>query len=168
MLVKFTTIHGLLVPNSVKLKYFAINESNIVQNLIFAEQLNCAIIKETCMDMFIAKFDSMVYSDSFRDILVGSPDLLQELMIELRNADPPHSDDDDWGRPANDPPPPTPLTNYNVNELLRMCMKQGLDYDGTKEVLLSRIQNNCARVKDGKDNESSEEDGESSEQEEEE
>ena len=128
--------------------------------------MNCAIIKETCMDMFISEVDSIVTSESFRDLLAGSPNLVSEIMIELRNECPP--DINEWtGRRESRPAWKT----YNIHQL-QGCMDIGLDYDGTKEMLRSRIAEWLDRIEGRKDDKGSNEDesnneDESSEQEEE-
>lgn len=108
--------------------------------------MNCAIIKETCVKIVIAKADAIIGSESFRDLVgSGSADLIQDLMVELHNARPPLRGGNEW-------------TKYNVNQLLELCIDLGLDYDGTKEMLQSRIAEYYAR-KEGEGGEDSEEDG---------
>eukprot|EP00579_Thalassiosira_antarctica_P010441 CAMPEP_0201910386 /NCGR_PEP_ID=MMETSP0903-20130614/1778_1 /ASSEMBLY_ACC=CAM_ASM_000552 /TAXON_ID=420261 /ORGANISM="Thalassiosira antarctica, Strain CCMP982" /LENGTH=386 /DNA_ID=CAMNT_0048445011 /DNA_START=241 /DNA_END=1401 /DNA_ORIENTATION=- len=124
---KYGIIGLKLEAEAARVQHFSMDASNVVEILLFADQMKCAIIMEYAKSVFVDRFDDIVHSESF-DALSHSFDLLKELMIEVKEK----AGSQKWKGET--------FERMSVNKLLDLCQSLDLDYDGTKEVLIARLE----------------------------
>lgn len=116
---KYGIIGLKLQAEAAKIASLTINASNVIEHLLFADSKNCTLLKEYATSIYISNFDMLVRSSSFEE-LGKSPDVLRDLMIAISN-DKTRSD-------------------ATVNDLIGELIDLDLDVDGTKETLISRLE----------------------------
>jgi len=98
---------------------------NVVNRILFADANECALLKEYAASVFAARFGDVMNTDSFSE-LSRSQVLMRELMMSIV----------DYGRL----PQIEGLRTMSVITLRKMLEEKGLDIDGSKEMLISRLQ----------------------------
>ena len=105
--------------NYVSASTFAFN--NVVENLHFADAMNCALLKETLMNFIVKNKVEIIEKNILKDAPEGiSNDILAAVV---------RADDD---RDRFD-------ISFSVNDLRRECYTQNLDIDGSREMLVSAL-----------------------------
>lgn len=115
---KYGVIGLKLQAEVAKIASLTIDASNVIEHLRFADSKNCALLKEYATSIYISNFDMLVRSSSF-DELAKSPDVLRDLVIAISNE-----------QTRND---------ATVNDLIGELIDLDLDVDGSKETLISRL-----------------------------
>ena len=104
-----------------------LKRKNVADWLLFANSMNCPLLKEHVTNYFVSRSADLIGSEHLEK-LKESPKIMSELMKELST------------RMNNDPRfVITPERNMPVNELRKKLSEEGLDVDGSKEMLLSRL-----------------------------
>lgn len=103
------------------------NDANLV---LFADATNCAMLKEIAMDYFVANAEAVMKSNGFKEVQ-DSADILSELLDALvagkkRYLFPVDPNNKDYQR-------------MRVPTLRAKLDKKGLEVDGSKEMLISRL-----------------------------
>ena len=112
-------ITGLkLEAQAAKIASLTTDKDNVTEILIFAHDKNCFLLKEYAMKMYVCNFEDLVHTDSFNK-LATNVELLRELMIAVNGL--------------------SSETDSTVNKLIGKLLKYDLDFDGPKDVLLSRL-----------------------------
>mmetsp|Transcript_21709 Transcript_21709/g.47224 ORF Transcript_21709/g.47224 Transcript_21709/m.47224 type:complete len:405 (+) Transcript_21709:47-1261(+) len=103
---------------------------NIVDNLLYAESKNCALLKEAVMDFIVKNGDDIMGKVSF-DNVPGSvvTDLLAAMGRSKRKDD--DSSDASGG-----------FNTMRVADLRRMLSEKGLDVDGSREAMIALLKEN--------------------------
>jgi len=115
---KYNIIGLKLAAQAAKVASLTIDKDNVTEILIFAHDKNCFLLKEYAMKMYILNFEDLVHTDSFNK-LATNVELLRELMIAVNGL--------------------SSETDSTVNKLIGKMLKYDLDFDGPKDVLLSRL-----------------------------
>jgi len=114
-------ITGLkLEAQAAKIASLTIDKDNVTEILIFAHDKNCFLLKEYAMKMYVCNFEDLVHTDSFNQ-LATNVELLRELMIAVNGL--------------------SSETDSTINILIGKMLKYDLDFDGPKDVLISRLDN---------------------------
>ena len=106
-----------------------IHKYSVVDWLLFADAKTCPLLKEYAMAYFSGRVADMLAHWTFKK-LEASPRLLKELMVVISN---------DSTNQIND------TSKLSVDELRKKLNEQGLDVDGSKEVLATRLNDSNKR-----------------------
>ena len=105
----------------------SITVANVVKCILFADAEGCALLKEYAVSVFTARSKDVMNSESFME-LAKSPKLMKELMMSVVDyGGTPPMEGDDFGM-------------MSVITLRKRLEEKGLDIDGSKEVLISRLE----------------------------
>ncbi|KAL9186148.1 hypothetical protein ACHAXT_005386 [Thalassiosira profunda] len=133
-IIDFADRHALielkLVAEAEKVASLTVDTSNVVEQLLFANQKNCALLKEYAARVLIERYDEVVVTDSFANL--EDPKLLKELLLVVR----PLREEAPTDREEN---LKWQYSKRSVNYLLRQLVRKGLNADGTKDILASRL-----------------------------
>ena len=123
---------GLKLAAEAELASAGITTENAAHLILFADGMNCALLKETAMDYFVKNAQAVMESDGFEQVK-ESPAILTELMAvgfggsKKRPASPDANADRDYKR-------------MRVATLRQKLDEKELDVDGSKEVLVLRLE----------------------------
>ena len=95
---------------------------NAIDNLLYADSKNCALLKETVMDFIAENSDEAENKLSFDDV-PGSA--MKDLLAAMNRAKSNASSND--------------LPTRRVNDLRKMLHDKGLDVDGSREMMIARL-----------------------------
>ena len=103
-----------------------IDESNVVDYLLFAHSKTCPLLKEYAISYFVRRANDIINSKSMKKL--ESTELLPELMAAVvKNSD-------SIARVGG-----TGFEKMTVDELRKKLDEDGLDVDGSREMLVARI-----------------------------
>ncbi|KAL7529113.1 hypothetical protein ACHAWF_002844 [Thalassiosira exigua] len=111
----------------------AVTFDNAVDWLIFSDSKACPLLKEYALSVCTARAMDILDHDCFQK-LKESPRLMEELMRELAKASNNNDRFDDG-------------SSTSVNSLRKQLREKSLDMDGSKEMLISRLQGSNKRRK---------------------
>ena len=126
---KYGIIGLKLAVETTLVEALLIDHKNVADWLLFADSMNCALLKEHATSYFVARAVDLINSE-YVSKLNESPKIMNELMKEVSTVLVDDSRYDNAGR------------NMSVNELRKKLDVEGLDVDGSKETLISRL-NDC-------------------------
>ena len=104
---------------------------NVAELLLFADGANCALLKEAATSYMLANLKDVRKTDGYAK-LKESPDVLEELLIEAAEANDKRS-----ASPDLDERDPKRLC---ISALRSELNDKGLDVDGSREMLVSRLE----------------------------
>ena len=111
---------------------------NILDNLLYADSKNCALLKEAVMEFIVEKGHDIVGKVSFENV-PGSivTDLLTAVnrRESLRNWMAKDSDDDDDDQTID-------YDKKSVGTLRNLLHEKGLDVDGSREAMIALLKQN--------------------------
>ena len=106
---------------------------NMLDNLLYADSKNCALLKETVMDFILENGDDIIGKVSF-DKVPGS------MMTDLLTAVARRTDEDGGTSDTSN------YNNMRVGTLRRMLDNKGLDVDGSREAMIALLKDNSSAV----------------------
>ena len=106
---------------------FRLDKENFAGWLLFAESKTCPLIKEAAIAYFVARSKDLLQSKAW-STLKESPELMAELMKEM--SEQLNVDTRFDGR----------VGSMSVIRLRKKLSEEGLDLDGSKEILVSRLE----------------------------
>ena len=123
---------GLKLAAEAELARDGIATENAAELILFADATNCALLKEVAMEYFVANAEAVMASTGYEQV-AESPAILREMMTEMVSGSKKRSSDD---------------TVVNEREYKRMRVAtlrqeldtKGLDVDGSKKMLVSRLE----------------------------
>ena len=123
---------GLKLAAEAKMAADGITAENAAELILFADATNCVMLKEAAMEYFVANADDVMASEGF-DQVKESPSILTELMsVALGGSKKrPASADADNNRDYK---------RMRVATLRQKLDDKKLDVDGSKEMLISRLE----------------------------
>jgi len=122
---------GLKLAAEAEMAAAGITTDNAAELIIFADATNCAMLKEAAMDYFVENAQKVMESDGFA-LVKESPSVMAELMtLGFGKKRPADSADADEGRDYK---------RMRVATLRKKLDEKGLDVDGSKEMLVSRLE----------------------------
>jgi len=128
---KFGVIPLKLAIETELVRNLVIKPRNVTDCLIFAESKTCSLLKEAAISFFVARATDLLNSET-REKLSESPGLLIELMTEMSKR---NDTDTRFGE----------YSNLSVNDLRKRLADDELDIDGSKESLVSRLQESAKK-----------------------
>jgi hypothetical protein len=102
-----------------------VTTDNVVELLLYADSKNCALLKEAAMDFIAENVQEVLDQVSLKDVPGGLYADLLAAMVRER----------EWI--IDDELPE--LSTMPVSDLRRLALKKGLDYDGSREVLIDAL-----------------------------
>ena len=111
---------------------FRLDKENFAGWLLFAESKTCPLIKEAAIAFFVARSKDLLQSEGW-EALSESPKLVAELIKEISNRMDTDTRFDGRGE------------SMSVIELRKKLGEEGLDLDGSKEILVSRLEESNKR-----------------------
>jgi hypothetical protein len=123
---------GLKLAAEAELASAGIAVDNAADLILFADGMNCAMLKEAAMEFFVENAQAVMASEGFEQVK-ESPAILTELMTVGFGGDKkrPASSDADSGRDYQ---------RMRVSTLRQKLDDKGLDVDGSKEMLVFRLE----------------------------
>ena len=109
-----------------------ITTDNVVELLLYADSKNCALLKEAAMDFIAENAVKVLTQVSLRDVPGGLYSDLLASVVRVAG--------EDWMIDDSSSPHSSivisELSTMRVSDLRRQAHKRGLDYDGSREVLI--------------------------------
>jgi len=103
---------------------------NVMDNLLYADGKNCALLKEAVMDFIVENGDDAVEKLSFDDF---PGHLAKDLLVAVN-----------WGKKKGSDS--TGFRKMRVAELRKILHEEGLDIDGSREMMIARLEANSDRA----------------------
>ena len=145
------------------------NIDDCVEYLLFADAMSCALLKEYAIAYYVERRKNMINAESYQK-LASSASLLRDLALVTEERNRENRQHREYLRAlldqstSNPPPPPffyrnpDDINKMPINQLRKRLGEKGLDVDGTREMLLSRLQDDSGN---GNSSSSSSSDGSS-------
>eukprot|EP00562_Extubocellulus_spinifer_P000666 CAMPEP_0178474786 /NCGR_PEP_ID=MMETSP0696-20121128/2779_1 /TAXON_ID=265572 /ORGANISM="Extubocellulus spinifer, Strain CCMP396" /LENGTH=403 /DNA_ID=CAMNT_0020102045 /DNA_START=30 /DNA_END=1242 /DNA_ORIENTATION=- len=124
-------ITGLKLVAEAELASDGINVENAAELILFADGTHCAMLKEAAMDFFVENSEAVMESAGYA-MVKESPDLLNELLTAALVGS--------KKRAAQSEPGDRDYKRMRVSTLRQKLDDKGLDVDGSKEMLISRLE----------------------------
>ena len=123
---------GLKLAAEAEMAAAGITTENTAELILFADATNCAMLKEAAMEYFVTNAQAVMESEGFGQVK-ESPAIMAELMAEALGGSKkrPASSDADSGRDYK---------RMRVSTLRQQLDDNGLDVDGSKEMLVARLE----------------------------
>ena len=128
---------------------------NVMEQLLYAESMNCALLKEAAMDYLIENSAAVIDKISFNDL--HTPTLMRDVFAAVargkKNVGVSGGEDGDDDSRFN---------SMRISELRQEAHKKGLNVDGSREMLIAALKSAVqeAEVESEEDSEESNEDTE--------
>jgi len=122
---RFGVINLKLEAEVQYVELITITTGNVVELLLYADSKNCALLKEAAMDFIAENVQEVLDQVSLKDVPGGLYADLLAAMVRER----------EWI--IDDELPE--LSTMPVSDLRRLALKKGLDYDGSREVLIDAL-----------------------------
>ena len=130
---RFGIVSLKLAVETILVENLVLCKENVAEWIVFAESKTCPLIKEAAIAFFIARSKDLLHSESTREVFKDSPELMAELMEEMSNRM--DTDTRFDGREGS----------MSVIELRKKLGEEGLDLDGSKEILVTRLEESNKR-----------------------
>ncbi len=128
---KYSIINLKLEAEAAYVKSTDITMDNVMDNLLYADAKNCALLKEAVMN-FLADNSVAAEKISFKDV---PGHLIKDLLVAFNRKGKSKKD-------ANRATTADELTSLSVSALRRKLAEKGLDIDGSREAMIESIKNN--------------------------
>ena len=123
---KYGVVHLKLEAEACYIKSIEITMDNMMDNLLYADSKNLALLKEVVMDYILANKDGIIGKVSFSDV---PGDMMTDLLTAVSRGEQNESNNGD-------------KVNYNkmrVGVLRKMLDEKGLDVDGSRESMIALL-----------------------------
>ena len=127
-------VTGLKLSAEAELASSSINAESCAELILFADGTNCAMLKEAAVDFFVAQSVDVMKSDGYEQI-EQSPTITKELMLAMAAGS--------KKRPASGTSSGD-IKRMRVSALRQELENKGLDVDGSKDMLVARLENAMA------------------------
>lgn len=111
----------------------AFTVENVVDNLIYADSRNCALLREAAVDYIMEHGDAILGRASFFDDAPGS--MVMDLLAAVTRVRSKYGDIRDAGNNFD---------AMRVGALRKMLHDRGLEVDGSREAMAARLKENCS------------------------
>jgi len=124
---KYSIVNLKLEAEAAYVKSTKITMDNAMDNLLYADSINLALLKEVVVDFLVENHDEAIESLSFDDFPVN---LMKDLLVAVvrKVKDGKHSSKDNY-------------TTMRVSELRMQLTKERLDVDGSREAMIEALKN---------------------------
>ena len=114
-----------------------ITVDNMIDTLLYAHAMNCALLKESVMDFILENKKEVVQRVSFRD---APGEVCNDLLAAvLRHDEDKDSTDDDDDDDENEKDVEKMCSKMRIRDLRQMLDDKGLDIDGSREALIAKL-----------------------------
>mmetsp|Transcript_11667 Transcript_11667/g.16728 ORF Transcript_11667/g.16728 Transcript_11667/m.16728 type:complete len:411 (-) Transcript_11667:649-1881(-) len=127
---KYSIVNLKLEAEAVYVQSVDICLDNVMDNLLYADSRNCALLKETVMNFLADNHSEASAHISFTDC---PGHLMKDLLVAFGR----NSKKDANGANADE------LTTLSVSELRRRLHERGLEVDGSREAMIESIKSNA-------------------------
>ena len=127
---KYGVVNLKLEAEAFYVKSAAFSLDNIIDNLMYADAMNCALLKEAVMDYIVANKDDVMDKVSFDNV---PSSMMKDLLAAMARGE--QSGDSNSDK-----------INYNkmrVGALRKMLHEKGLDVDGSREAMIALLKENA-------------------------
>ena len=108
---------------------------NVIDNLLYADAMNCALLKETVMDFIVRNKKEVMERVSFQDVPGNvCKDLLAAVTRRYDYGDGDDDDEKDKGEEDYDD-----LATMRIGELRKKVQEKGLEIDGSRDALIDAL-----------------------------
>ena len=128
---RFGSTNSKLLAEYELVKSNSIHVDNVAEVLLFADGTNCALIKEAAISCFFSNPNGVRKTEGYAR-LKESPHVLEELLFEAAEAR--------EKRPASHAQHERDYKRMRVSDLRSKLDGKGLDVDGSREMLVSRLE----------------------------
>ena len=108
-------------------KYLQLTVDSAIEELVYAEKMNCFLLKEAAMDFILKNSKEVIASDSFKKMPETKSIMKELLMVATMNMQ------DDDKKDLEEP------TKLSINELRAKLDSEGGDIDGSRETMLAQL-----------------------------
>ncbi|KAL7527599.1 hypothetical protein ACHAWF_002238 [Thalassiosira exigua] len=126
---KFGVVNLKVEAEACYVKRTQIDVDNMLENILYADSKNCALLKEAVMDFIVENGDEVEEKVSFKDIPSG-------LFVDLLNAMN-RGKKKDAGNDNG-----TELSKMRVDDLRKKLSEKGLAVDGSREAMVASLKEN--------------------------
>lgn len=126
---RYGAVHLKMAVETSLVEQRVIGRDDVVDWLLFADAKTCPLLKDYALAYFSSRLRDMLNHKSSKE-LDSSPELMREIMF---------ANSIDQANPFHD------ASKLSVDELRKKLNDQGMDVDGSKEVLASRLQESNKR-----------------------
>jgi len=126
---KYGVVHLKLEAEAIYVESNEITMDNMMDNLLYADSKNLALLKEAVMDYIVANKRDIIGKVSF-DNLPSS--MMTDLLTAMARGEAGGGDSKDYN-------------NIRVGALRKMLDKKGLDVDGSRESMIALLKENSAK-----------------------
>ena len=127
---KYGIIHLKLEAEACYVKSTAIGIDNMIDNLLYADSKNCALLKETVMDYIVENGNDILGKVSFSNV---PGDMMTDLLTAVTRKNNIASNVESTG---------DQFTTMRVSELRALLDEKGLDVDGSREAMIATLKEN--------------------------
>ena len=121
-----------MVMECVVINNCIIDTKNVADYILFADAKNCPSLKEYAVSYFMARAQDII-DTPHAEKLEESAELMKELLVDVLKKS-------DFSKPQDGGMAVDTLRKMTVNELRKKLATIGLEVDGSKEVLTSRLE----------------------------
>ncbi|KAL7452277.1 hypothetical protein ACHAWC_004001 [Mediolabrus comicus] len=125
---KYSIVNLKLEAEAAYVKSTKITMDNAMDNLLYADAKNCALLKEAVMNFLAENSSDASEKISFNDV---PGHLIKDLLVAFSR----NGKKDARGTNTDE------LTSLSVSDLRRKLAEKGLDVDGSREAMIESIQN---------------------------
>ena len=122
---KYGVVGLKLEAEACYVKSTTISVDNMIDNLLYADSKNCALLKEAVIDFVVENSKDVLKKVSLKDVPGGVFADLLTAMAREKNEDATTDEDD--------------LSTMRVSELRKKLDEKGLDVDGSREAMIARL-----------------------------
>ncbi len=110
---------------------------NVIDNLLYADAMNCALLKETVMDFIVKNKKEVMQRVSFQDVPGNMYKDLLAAVSRRENERKDDSDSDDDDEDENEDS--DDLATMRIGELRQKVQEKGLEIDGSRDALIAAL-----------------------------
>ena len=112
---------------------------NVIDNLLYADAKNCALLKEAVMDFIVENKEMVIQRVSFQDVPYFYKDLLAAMSRHDKEKESSTPSNHDTYKKTDDE---MSYSQMRIRDLRQKLHDKGLDIDGSRETLIARLTEN--------------------------
>ncbi|KAL7449323.1 hypothetical protein ACHAWC_001393, partial [Mediolabrus comicus] len=107
---------------------------NVIDNLLYADAMNCALLKETVMDFIVKNKEEVMETVSFQDV---PGNVCKDLLAAVTRRDNESKDKSGKEEKKNEETDGEDLQALRIGELRQKVQEKGLEIDGSRDALIA-------------------------------
>ena len=111
---------------------------NVIDNLLYADAMNCALLKETVMDFIVRNKKEVMERVSFQDV---PGNVCKDLLAAMTRCENERKDKDKSGKEEkmSEEADGEDLQALRIGELRQKVQEKGLEIDGSRDALIAAL-----------------------------